>query len=241
MDKKIKIGLTVTEARHENYPPWLKGNDDSIEIVELHWQKHSLEEAWEEIEDCDGIVLSGGVDTHPGFYNNERTEYPNGPAEFNKERDEFEMHVFETALNFKHPVLAICRGLQLVNVALGGKLEQDLEEAGKQDHRRHNDVDGRHDVAIVENSLLAQIAGSTQGSINSAHHQGISAIAEELMINAYSPDKVVEGAEWKDKTDKPFLLAVQWHPERMTDKESNPLSKNIRQRFLEEVRKQAEK
>lgn len=241
MEKKLRIGLTVTEARHENYPVWLKGGDENIEIVELHWDKHSLDEAWDEIEDCDGIVLSGGVDVHPEFYENERTDYPNGPAEFNKMRDEFEMHVFETALNFNHPVLAICRGLQLVNVALGGQLMQDLEEGGNKDHRRHNEVDGRHEVDIVKESLLSQIAGSTKGNINSAHHQGVSVVAEELMVNAYSPDFVIEGAEWKDKSDKPFLLAVQWHPERMADKETNPLSKNIRERFLEEVRKQAAK
>ncbi len=178
---------------------------------------------------------------HPEFYENDRTDYPNGPAEFNKLRDEFEMHVFETALNFNHPVLAICRGLQLVNVALGGQLMQDLEEGGNKDHRRHNDADGQHEVDIVKDSLLSQIAGGTKGNINSAHHQGLSVVAEELMVNAYSPDFVIEGAEWKDKSDKPFLLAVQWHPERMTDKETNPLSKNIRERFLEEVRKQAAK
>lgn len=238
MAEKIKIGVTFSEARYENYPAWIQGNDPNIEIVELHWEKHSLDDVWDEIEDCHGIVLTGGIDVHPDFYENTRLNYPLAPSEFNTERDEFEMHVFETALNFNHPVLAICRGLQLVNVALGGNLIQDLEEAGNKDHRRHEEVDGQHDLDIVKDTLLAQIADSTKGHINSAHHQAISVVAEELTVNSYSPDFVIEGAEWKDKTDKPFLLAVQWHPERMVDKDTNPLSKNIRERFLEEVKKQ---
>ena len=240
-DKKIRIGLTFTEARHENYPVWIQGSDADIEIVELHWDKHSMEEVWDEVEDCHGIVLSGGVDVHPDFYENERTEYPNGPKsqeEFNKERDEFEMHVFETALHFDKPVLAICRGLQLVNVALGGDLVQDLEENGKNDHRRH-EVDGEHEVKINSGSLLHQVAGTTIGRVNSAHHQAVGKVADELIPNSSSPDGVIEGAEWKHKADKPFLLAVQWHPERITDKDTNPLSKNIRAEFLKAVRANA--
>lgn len=232
MSQKIRIGLTVTEARHENYPAWIKGGDENIEIVELSWEKQN----WDDIEDCDGIVLSGGVDTCPRFYENERTDYPNKPDSWNEKRDEFEMHVFETALNFDHPVLAICRGLQLVNVALGGDLIQDLEEAGKNDHRRHNDVDGQHAVTIKSGSLLNEVSGNTSGNINSAHHQAVGRISDELMVSGVSPDGVVEAIEWKVKEGEPWLLAVQWHPERMLDKESNPLSKNIREKFIEAVK-----
>lgn len=233
----MKIGLTYTESRWENYPKWIKGNDDNIEIVELHWEKHDKDEVWDLVEDCDAIVLTGGVDIHPRFYENERLEFPNGDGKFNEERDEFEMHVFETAMNFNVPVLAICRGHQLVNVALGGKLMQDLEEGGNKDHRRHGDVDGEHEIKITEKSLLAEIAGVNSGTINSAHHQGISVLADELMASAYSPDNVIEAAEWRDKSDKPWLLCVQWHPERMKDKDNSPLSKNIREKFLEQTSK----
>lgn len=231
MSEKIRIGVTVTEARHENYPAWIKGGDEHIEIVELSWKQQN----WDEIEDCDGIVLTGGVDVYPEYYDNKRKDYPNGPKEFNNERDEFEMHVFETALNLNHPILAICRGLQLVNVALGGTLIQDLEEAGKSYHRRHADVDGTHEVKVVDNTLLQSITGQNKGTINSAHHQGIAQIAEELMVNCFSPDLVAEGIEWEHKEGKPFLLGVQWHPERMADRETNPFSKNVRARFLEAV------
>lgn len=233
----MKIGLTYTESRWENYPKWIKGNDDHIEIVELHWEKHNLDEVWDLVEDCDGIVLTGGVDIHPRFYENERLEFPNGDGKFNEERDEFEMHVFETALNFHLPVLAICRGLQLVNVALGGDLIQDLEETGKKNHRRMSDVDDAHTISISEGSLLNQVIGNVSATINGAHHQAIGRLSDELMATAFSPDGVIEAIEWKDKTDEPWLMAVQWHPERMKDSDTNPASKSIRQKFLEETKR----
>ena len=232
MSQKIKIGVTFSESRNENYPKWIKGDDVDIEIVELSWEKQN----WDDIEDCDGIVLTGGIDTCPKFYENERTDYPNRPQTWNEARDEFEMHVFETALNFDHPVLAICRGLQLVNVALGGDLIQDLEEAGKNDHRRHGDADGQHDISISEGTLLSEVAQGTSGNINSAHHQAVGHISDELVVSAVSPDGVIEAIEWKVKEGEPWLLAVQWHPERMEDKETSPLSKNIREKFIEAVR-----
>ena len=235
MSSKIKIGLTFTETRWENYPKWVKGGDENIELVELHWEKHDLEEVWDLVEDCDGIVLSGGVDIHPRFYENERLVFPNGDGKFNEERDEFEMHVFETALNFNLPVLAICRGLQLVNVALGGDLIQDLEEAGKKNHRRINEVDDEHTISVSENSLLKEIVGSNTANINGAHHQAIGKLSDELIVTATSPDGVIEAVEWKEKEGEAWMLAVQWHPERM--KVDEVCSKNIRHNFLEEVKR----
>lgn len=233
----MKIGLTFTESRWENYPAWIKGSDPSIEIVELHWEKHDLDEVWDLVEECDGIVLTGGVDIHPRFYDNTRLEFPNGDGKFNEVRDEFEMHVFETALNFNLPVLAICRGLQLVNVSLGGSLVQDLEEAGKKNHRRINDVDDEHPITIVESSLLKEVIGNTVANTNGAHHQAAGRLSEELMITATAADGVAEAIEWKEKEGEPWLLCVQWHPERMKDKDTNPASKNIRGAFLKEAGK----
>ncbi len=239
MSNKIKIGLTFTESRWENYPTWIKGNDENIELVELHWEKHNLDEVWDLVEDCDGIVLTGGVDIHPRFYENERLEFPNGDGKFNEERDEFEMHVFETALNCNLPVLAICRGLQLVNIALGGDLVQDLEEAGKKNHRRINDVDDEHAISISENSLLKEVIGNNTGNINGAHHQAIGRLSDELIATATSPDGVIEAVEWKEKEGEAWMLAVQWHPERMKDRETNPTSKNIREAFLAAIKHNA--
>lgn len=228
----MKIGITFTESRWKNYPEWIKGNSDTIEIVELHWGKQALNEVWDIVADCDGIVLTGGVDIHPKFYENKRLIFPNGDGEFNEARDEFEMHVFETALNLQMPILAICRGLQLVNVALGGNLIQDLEEAGKKNHRRMNDADDEHVITVMGNTLLKEIAGTASASVNGAHHQAIGRLSDELVVSAISPDGVIEAAEWKHREEEPWMLAVQWHPERMKDRETNPFSKNIREAFI---------
>ena len=229
MKKKITIGVTHSEARYVNYPAWIKGDDDNIEIIELN----AADQNWDKIEDCDGILLTGGIDMHPQFYDNKERHYPFAPEEFNIARDEFEMHVFETALNLEHPVLAICRGHQLVNVALGGNLIQDLG-AGNEIHKR-GEEDKQHAITTEEGTLLREISSNT-GIINSAHHQAIKDLSDELIANSYSPDGVIEGAEWADKEDKPWLLSVQWHPERIADKETNPFSKNIREAFLKAVR-----
>jgi putative glutamine amidotransferase len=227
--KKITIGITHSEARYENYPKWIKGDDADIEIIELSTENQN----WDQIEDCDGILLTGGIDIHPQFYDNANRKYPFAPDVFNEKRDEFEMHVFETALNLEHPILAICRGHQLVNVALGGNLIQDLGAAN--DIHKRTEEDKEHQIDTVGSTLLQQISGDT-GRINSAHHQAISDLSDELIANSFSPDGIIEGAEWKEKDDKPWLLSVQWHPERISDKDTNPFSKNIREAFIKAVR-----
>ncbi len=198
MAEKIKIGVTFSEARYENYPAWIQGNDPNIEIVELHWEKHDLEEVWDLVEDCDGIVLSGGVDIHPRFYENERLVFPNGDGKFNEERDEFEMHVFETALNFNLPVLAICRGLQVLNVAYGGTLHQHISDLEGLIAHVVPGGDGHgvvHDVTVEPGSMLADVCGTgpLQGSCH--HHQAVAEVGSGLVVTARAADGVVEGLE----------------------------------------------
>jgi putative glutamine amidotransferase len=227
----LTIGITYTDSRYENYPLWIRDNDLTITVIQLTPGNPGY------LAKCDGIVLTGGVDTHPRFYRNEKLDYPNAPKEFNEERDEFELMVFGYALEKKLPVLAICRGMQLVNIALGGNLIQDIEDAGKNDHRRHGDTDGMHQIRVRENSLLFEIVGKDTGVINSAHHQAMGIIAPDLEVNAWSEDTIAEGAEWKNKTGKPFLLCVQWHPERLAKTQpENPFVNKIRIKFLEAIK-----
>jgi putative glutamine amidotransferase len=110
---------------------------------------------------------------------------------------------------------------------------QDLG-AGNDIHKRAGE-DKQHDIKTESGTLLQQISGAA-GHINSAHHQAIHELSDELIANSYSPDGVIEGAEWREKEDKPWLLTVQWHPERIADKETNPFSKNIREAFIKAVR-----
>lgn len=233
----MKIAITKTEnpEKQKFYIDWLKGNDN-IEIVTLSAQDNNADE----IANCDALVLSGGVDIHPAFYGGSE-DYPGKPEQFKKERDIFEMEVFESALEEHIPILGICRGLQLINIIHKGTLQQHLQnETLVQSHI--GNPDKQHTVNIVENSLLHQMVNTEQSDTNSAHHQAIDKLGEGLMINCQAEDGTIEGVEWKDKSDKPFLLAVQWHPERMfrMQLENTALSRTLRTKFLEEIRKSKE-
>jgi putative glutamine amidotransferase len=219
----MKIGITTSETSYANYPKWIKGSDD-IEIIELSYQKYNLDS----FALCDAVVLTGGIDIMP-----ENTNYDNAPAAFNEARDQFESEVLRLALYEKKPVLGICRGLQLINNHFGGDLYLDLAE--KNDAHKKGKEDKIHEVYLDTNSLLFEITGQEKGRVNSAHHQSINQLADCLRVSAASGDGVVEAIELKDKTNQ-FLLAVQWHPERMNDQNS-PFTKNIREAFLNTVSK----
>ncbi|MES2286072.1 MAG: gamma-glutamyl-gamma-aminobutyrate hydrolase family protein [Bacteroidota bacterium] len=229
----LTIGITVTEARYSNYPLWIKGDNSDIEIIQLTQTNP------EDLKKCDGIVLSGGIDTHPKFYKNECVSYQFAPKEYDVARDEFELKVFKFTQDKNIPVLAVCRGMQLVNIALGGDLIQDIEESGKLDHRRHAE-DGVHEITVVKNSLFYEITGAEKCVINSAHHQALNNIAKDLKVTALSPDGIAEATEWKNKNDKPFLLCVQFHPERLAQQQGgNSIANNIREQFLMAVKQNA--
>lgn len=225
------IGITDTEAHYANYPRWIIGGDSNIKVIHLTCDNQ------DDLKKCEGLVLSGGVDSHPRFYGSENISYPNAPQNFNEKRDEFELKVFRIACDRKIPVLAICRGMQLVNIALSGDMLQDLQASGKDNHRKLNGKDGIHSIAIEKDSLLYQITNNQSGTVNSAHHQGLDKIADELAVNAWSSDGVAEGIEWKNKEGKTFLLGVQWHPERLGDLQpGNPLSPGVREMFLKAIK-----
>lgn len=226
----MTIGITYTgrDDKHQNYVNWIRGNDQ-IQVIKLSpSSKNNLAE-------IDGLVLSGGVDILPSFFNGEAT-YANMPSKFWKERDEFEFDILNQAIKKNMPVLGVCRGLQLINVFRKGTLTQDLNE--KNDTHRDTDTDKKHNIKVNSNTLLHEIIQSPVGEVNSAHHQAIDKLGDNLVANSFADDGTIEGIEWKEKDGRPFLLAVQWHPERM-DKVgivNSPFSKNIRDRFIEEVK-----
>jgi putative glutamine amidotransferase len=233
---KKRIGISYTKTLFHNYWNWFTPRDlgDDIELVELSFEKNNTED----ICKCDGFILTGGVDTHPSFYNG-KTVYDNLPSFFQVERDLFEERIYRYSQLKNLPLLGICRGMQLINVLQGGKLIQDLDN-GNVRHKKE-ESDKEHAIVAENNSLLYKISGSLTGHVNSAHHQAIDphAIGDNLMVNAYDDDdeKIIEGLEFRNKTGKAFMLCVQWHPERIRNKEENPFSENIKQSFLRSVRK----
>ena len=219
------IGITDCE-KYPNYEKWIRGG--GVEVIKLG---HDLSNA-DDIKKCNGLVLTGGDDVHPKFYGSAEIHYANAPDEFVEDRDVFEIEVFKKARKNNLPVLAICRGLQLVNCVLGGTLKQDLMEKNEV-HRRTSDVDKVHEVKVEVGSVLQHISRLSIGSVNSSHHQAIDKLGSGLKINCKADDGTIEGIEGSES--RPFLLAVQWHPERMEDQNS-PLSKNIKDNFLEAAR-----
>ena len=235
MQPAIKIGVTYTgtDEKHSNYVNWLKGHEH-IEIITLS----PLHTDMESINNFDGIVLSGGVDMHPKFYNCSITDYPNAPLHFHEKRDEFEMEVFEISQQKNIPLLAVCRGMQLVNCILGGTLTQDIGLTSNAIHKFEQHDKG-HGVNIVPGSLLNEITGVSRTMTNSAHHQAINILGEGLTINCTADDGIVEGVEWAEREGKSFFLGIQWHPERLYKFHLGnlPTSKNIRDRYIKEIKK----
>ncbi len=158
----------------------------------------------------------------------------------NSSRDEFEFYAIERALDRNVPVLGICRGMQVANVYLGGSLILDLISAGYDDHARSKSYEIDHKITIENPSLLGDIAeGRIELQINSSHHQAVDRLGNGLIASAMSADGVIEAAEWIIKDRMPFLLLVQWHPERMEKEFEGPASKGVAERFLKEVQQVA--
>jgi putative glutamine amidotransferase len=230
MKKKITIGITSC-SKYENYEKWFT-QDPSVEVIMLSWKNRN----YEDIKKCEGIVLSGGEDVHPKFYNKPEYLPALDPKDIIEARDEFELKVIDEAIKSKLPLLGICRGLQVANVYFKGTLIPDLPTVGKDKHAKEEGYDQRHELTVEPGTLLSKVVLAGQGEVNSAHHQAADKIGEGLKVNSVSSNGVVEGLERKDPAGKPFLLLVQWHPERMKDADST-FSKNIREAFISEVRK----
>lgn len=231
----IKIGVTYTgtDEKHNNYVNWLKANQ-LVEITRLSTHDNNLDA----VKNLDGIVLSGGLDMHPKYYNSNVTDYPNAPHSFDEKRDAFEIAVFELSQQKNLPVLGVCRGMQLVNCIMGGTLTQDIGPVGNAIHKFEQN-DKAHGVNIVPGTILSEITEIDRSVTNSAHHQCIGQLGKGLAINCRSDDGIIEGLEWDDHKNNSFFMGVQWHPERLFKfhLSESPLTKNIRNRFIEEIQK----
>lgn len=162
------------------------------------------------LEVCDGILFTGGPDVAPARYGEETLPEC---GQIIPERDEMEDVLFHAALAAGKPMLGICRGIQVINVALGGTLWQDLpSQVGKAVCHRQPEPYNQpcHMVSVVPDTPLAKLLGKTESAVTSRHHQAVKDLAPGLKVMAYGPDGVVE-AVWMP--DKPFVWGVQWHPE----------------------------
>ena len=159
---------------------------------------------------CDGFLFTGGQDVSPELYQETPLE---GLVTTCRKRDFMEGIVLEKAMKADKPILGICRGIQFINVALGGTLYQDIPSQfpSETEHRQHAPYDlPVHDVTIVKDSPLHKCLNVDRLSVNSYHHQAVNILAPCLEPMAISPDGLIEAAFMEDKK---YLWAVQWHPE----------------------------
>lgn len=221
-----------TAAAKSSYGDWLRSVDPSIHTIDL--SRLSSEDAARALLAADGIVFTGGDDIHPDRYRRPDAVNVCTP---DQERDEREFAWFSTAQSLRLPVLGICRGMQLINVALGGTLHPHLPHVSTR-LLAHQGIDGhdlQHPLRITHGSFLARVTGGEEALINSAHHahhQSIDRIAEGLACVAFSPDGIVEAIE-AARFDLGFCLGVQWHPERLPS--SHPVSRAVGSAFLRQI------
>jgi putative glutamine amidotransferase len=170
----------------------------------------------ESLEGVSGLLLAGGTDIDPQLYGATIDPLTQAP---DRERDARELRLIRQAAERDMPVLAICRGLQMLNVALGGTLIQHLPNANIHVQRTPDPAQRAHDIAVSSGSVLAAAIGEGEHGVNSRHHQAIGRIAPALRVTATAlEDGVIEAAELSDKQ---YIVGVQWHPEDRIQCESD--------------------
>jgi putative glutamine amidotransferase len=175
------------------------------------------ENAGELVETLDGILLAGGEDWDPALYGEERHPTVTDVSDIRRQNND--LSLARAARERGIPTLGICLGMQMMNVAAGGSLVQDIDSQVRTNiqHASIPEDRARHDVMVEQGTRLAGIVGEAELNVNSSHHQAVGRVADGLRVTAHAPDGVVEGVE---DPGHPFYIGVQWHPEDMQGEES---------------------
>lgn len=197
----MRMRAAVTFGREKTLGPYLA----ALEEVGIEAARNP-----ESLDSLHGLLLTGGSDINPARYGQTNA----GSDEVDDARDALEMRLLAEALAADIPVFAICRGLQLLNVASGGTLIQHLETSKVHRQRPKDAEPGKHPVAhrvwVAPDTRLAEVVGAGGLDVNSRHHQAIENLGQGLIVSAISEDGVIEAIE---KPGVAFAVAVQWHPE----------------------------
>ncbi len=213
---RLYLGALLAAAEHAGLPIvplWMASPEKPLEPYFL--------------ETLDGICFTGGADVEPQRYG---LEDPHGLCKTCPGRDEQELAMLERAFERRLPILAVCRGMQLLNVHRGGTLIPDLDSAA--DHLLRDDE--RHTIQIEATSALGRLARTSEAVVTSSHHQAVGKIGNGLKAIAWHQDRTIEALTWNAPLRKPWMMAVQWHPERMSL--SEPLAGSLYKGFLQAVK-----
>lgn len=242
MEQKPLIGITASTAL-DPVSGWMYyrsyiGNVTAIQqaggLPVLIPVESTLEDLRAIYERMDAVLIPGGGDVNPEYYN----DTPRFKlVQLDQARDEAEINIIRWAVEDDLPLLGICRGHQVINVALGGKLVQDIPSEVPTEIR-HDIPDyttarsyDAHPVQIAPESRLAQILGTTTLTVNSLHHQSVREAAPMAQVAAHAPDGIIEATEFPNKR---FALSVQWHPEDMIAKSEE--TKRLFKAFVDAAR-----
>lgn len=237
---KPLIGITTSLYFHPqkqwDYHRIYSGNVYAVEkagglpvLIPINLDDANLRGIYERL---DGVMIPGGEDVNPQSYNAER----HATVEYvDDRRDHAEMTLARWAVEDDKPLLGVCRGMQVVNVALGGSLIQDIATFVKTDitHNRypsppHNALN--HNVTLAADSKLASIVGTSDVVVNSLHHQTVENVAPGAWVTAQAPDGLIEAIEF---TGKQFALCVQWHPEMLIAHGDDDAAQRIFEAFVQ--------
>jgi putative glutamine amidotransferase len=214
-----RIGITVSPRREPEYYDTFKRA-----VENAGGEPVALQSGSDSLPDIDGLLLPGGWDVDPALYG-EVADKAVGPID--RALDDTELMLFRQARANQIPVLGICRGQQVINVAMGGSLIQHLEDHDVRVHgRRHL----AHSIDVEPESELGRAAGETSIRVNSLHHQAVRSLAPGLRQTAKGQDGTVEGLE----SDDGLIVAVQCHPEELTG--DLPWAKSLFERFVARAR-----
>jgi gamma-glutamyl-gamma-aminobutyrate hydrolase PuuD len=216
MDKRragaVRIGLTTTKPDTDKFSNYVRAIERAGgSAVPLVPGQLSAKEA---LRGLDALVLTGGGDVDPALYHSAKHEKT---GDIDRARDELEIDLVLRAKKDGLPTLCVCRGMQVLNVALDGTLTQHLPDVVGDGvpHVGSKGQDGLHPVEVAAESRLSRILGTTRSTPASSHHQALDRVAKGLRVVARSPvDGVVEAVE---SEDHPWLIGVQWHPERSSE------------------------
>ncbi len=223
-DDRPKIGITVHPRRGlEYYVPYRRA------VVAAGAEPLDLVPGTAALPDVDGLLLPGGWDVDPSFYGERRDDKV---GQTDMELDKTELAMFHQAREREIPVLGICRGQQVINVAMGGSLVQHLEGHEVSAHGRSHLA---HSIEVDPSSELGRAAGTHKIRVNSFHHQAIRTLAQGLQQTAHGDDGTVEGVE----SDDGLIVAVQCHPEELTT--DLPWARTLFERFVARARGRSHK
>lgn len=224
--RKPLIGLTPSHDTDNDdikmRPTYLRALKAAGGIPVVMPLEASEEDLKQLANDLDGFLFTGGPDVHPFLFGEETHDHCGNVS---AERDRMELALLPLVLELRKPVLGICRGIQVLNIALGGNIWQDITSQTKRQFPIAHSQPFRyqmpcHTVSLAEDSLIARISGCSSLKVNSMHHQAVKDPGQGLTATGHSPDQLVEALEMPGY---PFFIGVQWHPEYLWEKNEEAL------------------